>query len=94
MTFERSATQWYQLLKNIGCDENAVAELFLFAQHSDQGYRFANSAVSKLLKAISDGRPLHNPSAFLHTVVKTSRHSIDRDASWVGYGWSSSSCQR
>ena len=93
-TFERSATQWYQLLKNIGCDENAVAELFLLAQHSDQGYMSANSAISKVLKALSDGRPIHNPSAFLHTVVKTSRHNLDRDASWVGYGWSSSSCQR
>ena len=58
------------------CDEVAVCELVLLAQHSPEGHIEANSILKKLFKSRSDKRAIDNPSAFIHGCCKNAREKL------------------
>ena len=76
-TFESRVDVWYDVLKRMKVDENAIQSTFLLAQHSKEGFMGANQVISKLLKKEADGDPPRNASAFVHTIVEKHRNRID-----------------
>lgn len=62
-------------------DENHVGkvsqqELLMLSQHSQEGAVEANRIISKVLKKMSDGVQLRNPSASVHTSVQAARNTL------------------
>jgi len=77
MSFEPSPDAWRRvLIDEFNCDRTSVQEIFCLAQHSEEGWKGANSIIAKLLKKKSDGDPLHNPSAFVHSCARNTRNGL------------------
>ena len=68
---------WYPMLKDMKFDDDALADLFLLSQHSEDGYKAANGLVHRILKHKQDRIPMRKPSAWLHSSVKASRWKLD-----------------
>ena len=78
-TFKQDATVWASWLRSHCVDPNAMAELFLLAQHSADGFHAASSTMCKIAKKTSGNEPLGNPSAFVHACVRNGRRRIEAD---------------
>ena len=78
-TFKQDATVWASWLRSHCVDPNAMAELFLLAQHSADGFHAASSIMWKIAKKTSGNEPLGNPSAFVHACVRNGRKRIEAD---------------
>ena len=90
-TAERNVMVWADVLRNAGCDETSRQELFLLAQHSDDGFKEANSIIGKILKKRSDKEVVANMSGFVHSCVRNARNEI---GSWRFSGDSSSGAKK
>ena len=76
-TADGGIEKWTDNLRDdFGCDEDSIKDLYLLAQHSEDGRRHANNIVAKMYKKRSDNSELSNPSGFLHSCVKTARHQL------------------
>ena len=62
--------------KRGGSERATVMDLVMLAQLSVVGYEEANSIISKLIKKMSDGERLNNPSAFVHECVNKARKKL------------------
>ena len=78
-TFSRDINVWWATLRSEGIDEGACKSLLLLAQHSDAGFRAANSLIAKLYKKRADGEIMSNPSGFVHKCSLNARHRIDQE---------------
>ena len=78
-TFDRRVEVWNDTLITWSIDTTARMELFLLAQHSDDGYKEANAVIAKLLKKKSDNETMKNPSAFVHACVQNARSLISHN---------------
>ena len=76
-SFEHDIEVWWAYLDSLGVDETARQALFCLAQFSDEGYKKANAAISKLIKKTADQENVSNASALLHVMCKNARHEID-----------------
>lgn len=74
--FEQDPKWWLSVLNAVGCDETAQQELFLLAQHDENGYKAANHLMSKLLKKKTDNEMPRNVSAFVHKCVLNARYKL------------------
>jgi hypothetical protein len=72
-----SAKQWYKMLKDRGCDETCLMELFALAQCTDEARVQANAIIAKILKKEADKIPIHNISAFVHLCTTNTRDKLD-----------------
>jgi hypothetical protein len=77
---QRGSVQgWKEILAEHGVDRLAQQALYLLAQHSDEGYRSANSIVHKVIKKASstDGQGgLRNASGFVSRAVENARNNM------------------
>ena len=76
VTWDPNPRVWKQYLEEEGVDDISIKELFLLGQLSDLGRQEANRIISKLLKKKADNVELRNPSAFVHSAVRSARHSL------------------
>ena len=67
---------WKDVLKEFNVDVNARKELWCLSQFGERGELHANAIVAKLLKKKSDKIHVRNPSAFIHSCVRGSRHFL------------------
>jgi len=82
-TLEFNCQHWVNMLTHIGVDNDAQAELFALAQQNgDDGKLRANHCIAKLLKKVSDGEHVWNPSGYMHQAVKSERHEIEQNAEY------------
>ena len=75
-SFEFDVESWKELLDDGNVDLNARRDLFLLAQYGEEGKKAANDILFKLVKKLTDGVPMNNASAFVHSCVKNARHRI------------------
>ena len=80
VSIDFNVENWKFLLDSNQVDKHAQYELFLLAQYSEEGARHANSVIAHFVKALSDGRAIHNPSGFFHSSCLKSRHKLEADA--------------
>jgi len=79
-TLEPDATVWWDVLAELGVDDQATRMLFSLAQYNDDGRKHANSIIGKLLKGESGRKYYHTTiSAFVSTAVTRARHAIEPD---------------
>ena len=71
LTFD--VASWKHTLDMYGVDEEASQELWLLAQHSEEGARCANSIISKLIKKAHDRVTIEKPSACVHSCCLKAR---------------------
>ena len=71
-------TVWKDVLSTYGVDTQAQQEMYLLAQHSDEGLQMANAVIGKLLKKASEYQTVDNPSAFVHACVQNGRRKMER----------------
>ncbi len=75
-SFDATPEAWKSVLDEHEVDTVAQQELFLLSQHSEEGWKAANSVLGKLLKKSADGAMPRKPSAFVHTCVQNARHLL------------------
>ena len=76
-TFERHPNVWWEILDWWHIDQDARAQLFSLAQHSDKGREEANELIGKLLKKKADKTEFKsNASAFIYSSVLYARAHI------------------
>jgi hypothetical protein len=67
---------WKALFDELTIDTPARQALACLAQHSDEGWRRANSIVAKLIVKLTKNRLPHRPSAWVNRSVINSRHEM------------------
>lgn len=75
-TTQFDVRNWIAVLDENHVDKVSQQELFLLSQHAQEGAVEANRIISKVLKKMSDGVQLRNPSAFVHTSVQAARNAL------------------
>ena len=61
--------------------------LMLLSHASRHGYELAISIINKLLKSVTDRRPIHNASAFVVKCVENAFHDLHPEGSqYAGKG--------
>ena len=76
---------WFgTLYEDFNLDSDALKQLVLLAQFSDDGFRASNSIIDKLYKKKSNWKHLETPSAFVSKGVRNARKNIDP---WFEWEW-------
>ena len=75
-TTDKNIKVWWGVFDDFGVDLAARKSLFALSQHSDDGYRAANHIIHVMLKRANDHHWCDNPSAYVHSTVKSARHEL------------------